>query len=231
MIGALFGIGFVFLALFVSLWISFSDLGFYRDFREEMNDYHYIGKDAEELEVITKDLIRFVQIGGEERITRHFNEREVAHMRDVRILFIISEWIMGISAIVCIMTLIHVVQKKKTGGFIAGALWAIVLMLLVFGLFGVWMVFSFDTAFLRFHEIFFNNDLWILDPKTDMMIRMLPQELFTRLFVRTLVGFAMSTGLFTLLLLILRRTNGYPSNDRSHASETGSNRRTNRITM
>ena len=57
---------------------------------------------------------------------------------------------------------------------------------------------QFNEAFIRFHELLFTNDLWLLNPETDMMIRMLPQKIFFEIFVRILVLF----GVFTALLLI-----------------------------
>ena len=37
---------------------------------------------------------------------------------------------------------------------------------------------DFTRCFTIFHEIFFTNDLWIFDPATDYMIRMLPEGFF-----------------------------------------------------
>ena len=37
---------------------------------------------------------------------------------------------------------------------------------------------DFNKYFVIFHHIFFNNNLWILDPAEDYMIRMLPEGAF-----------------------------------------------------
>lgn len=37
---------------------------------------------------------------------------------------------------------------------------------------------DFSKAFTVFHEIFFNNDYWIFDEKTDPIIKVLPEEVF-----------------------------------------------------
>lgn len=37
---------------------------------------------------------------------------------------------------------------------------------------------NFSKAFVIFHKIFFNNDYWIFDEKTDPIISVLPEELF-----------------------------------------------------
>lgn len=40
------------------------------------------------------------------------------------------------------------------------------------------IVTNFSEAFIMFHKIFFNNDYWIFDEKTDPIISVLPEELF-----------------------------------------------------
>ena len=42
---------------------------------------------------------------------------------------------------------------------------------------------DFNKYFTHFHEIFFNNDLWLLNPETDVLIQMLPLEFFTNISV------------------------------------------------
>ena len=43
---------------------------------------------------------------------------------------------------------------------------------------------DFTRCFTIFHEIFFTNDLWIFDPATDYMIRMLPEGFFADMVAR-----------------------------------------------
>jgi len=37
---------------------------------------------------------------------------------------------------------------------------------------------DFTKYFIMFHHIFFSNDLWILDPSTDMLINIVPEGFF-----------------------------------------------------
>ena len=68
---------------------------------------------------------------------------------------------------------------------------------------GIWVTIDFNKVFTAFHEIFFDNDLWIFDPAEDYMIRMLPQGLFYDFvlriggifFVLTAAGLAISIAL------------------------------------
>lgn len=57
---------------------------------------------------------------------------------------------------------------------------------------------DFNKYFIKFHEIFFTNDLWLLNPLTDRMIMLLP-EVFFRDIVLVIV---MSYGFVSLFLAI-----------------------------
>ena len=51
------------------------------------------------------------------------------------------------------------------------------------------IVIDFSKAFIVFHKLFFNNDYWIFDEKTDPIIKVLPEEVFMiyALFIIVLV--------------------------------------------
>ncbi|MDV4152417.1 TIGR01906 family membrane protein, partial [Clostridium sp. AL.422] len=46
---------------------------------------------------------------------------------------------------------------------------------------------DFSKAFIIFHKIFFNNDYWIFDEKTDPIIKVLPEEVF-KLYAILIIG-------------------------------------------
>ena len=58
---------------------------------------------------------------------------------------------------------------------------------------------DFNRYFVLFHEIFFDNDLWILDPQTSILIRMVPLNFF----MQTVKQLGILTALQMLLLGIL----------------------------
>ena len=62
--------------------------------------------------------------------------------------------------------------------------WAVGLFLGVAAAFGGLVAIDFNKYFVLFHEIFFNNDLWLLDPATDLLIRMLPEGFFFDMVIR-----------------------------------------------
>ena len=50
-----------------------------------------------------------------------------------------------------------------------------VLTVVLLGLAGLLSLVDFSQAFVRFHELAFSNDLWILDPRTDYLIMLYPE--------------------------------------------------------
>ena len=54
---------------------------------------------------------------------------------------------------------------------------------------------SFDTLFVLFHQVFFNNDAWLFNPATDPIILALPAEFFMH-------SFLLAFGLIEVLLVI-----------------------------
>lgn len=147
-------------------------------------------KSIEELSVITDDIILYLKgHGGDELLNPHFNEREVFHMRDVQDLFDLARAIKYAGLIIAIVILVYFLYKKeflfigKTllyGPFITYIL-LIVLALLVST--------DFNKYFTYFHLVFFTNDLWLLDPKTDLMIQMLPEPFFMGMAIRIVLSF------------------------------------------
>ena len=56
---------------------------------------------------------------------------------------------------------------------------------------------DFNAVFVKFHHIFFDNDLWLFDPTEDYMIRMLPEGLLRICWV--VLVFCLGGGLLFLL--------------------------------
>ena len=51
-------------------------------------------------------------------------------------------------------------------------------LLVPLGAFAIWAAADFSGAFTFFHHLLFTNDLWLLDPQTDLLIRICPSSMF-----------------------------------------------------
>lgn len=68
-------------------------------------------------------------------------------------------------------------HRQRSAGFLsAGAIAALVIPLIL----AIPLAIDFDRAFVVFHQIAFDNELWIFDPNTDPIINYLPEALFMR---------------------------------------------------
>ena len=42
----------------------------------------------------------------------------------------------------------------------------------------MWGAVDFDSLFVLFHRLSFSNSLWLLNPRTDLLIRLMPTDFF-----------------------------------------------------
>ena len=68
----------------------------------------------------------------------------------------------------------------------------------------IWALVDFDGLFITFHQVAFSNDLWLLNPRTDLLIRLMPQKLFVYLGARGCVIAAAGATVEALLLMFLK---------------------------
>ena len=127
--------------------------------------------------------------------TELFNADEKAHMVDVFNIFAALRTIKNISFVISMPLLGWVFYSKRhfsarllRTGIIAGTLMLFLPIIAA----GAWAFIDFDAAFTAMHHLLFSNDLWLMDPRTDLMIRMLPERFFvsmgTRLAIRAVLG-------------------------------------------
>ncbi len=107
-----------------------------------------------------------------------FNTREQTHMADCLQLFHLCRGIMLLSAAVTCGCILALVMGKKWGRGTVGFLTGNGLVLLLCLTLVVWGLADFEGLFVRFHQTFFSNDLWLLNPQTDLLIRLMPTQFF-----------------------------------------------------
>lgn len=137
---------------------------------DELMDY--LHGDREELEDIVTD------VNGETR--DFFSEREKIHMADCKVLFDAGFTLRTVCTVIFILSVLALTVAKKfdirslikTSGAVAACITAAA------GVIGIAAMIDFDACFVMFHELFFNNDLWLLDPAEDLVINILVEPFF-----------------------------------------------------
>ena len=109
-----------------------------------------------------------------------FNAREKAHMADVRNLFLGGLALRRLclflaAASVALLALFKVPLKHLLPRMLcAGTVLFLGVTALLAGIIST----DFTKYFIIFHKIFFTNDLWQLDPRTDLLINIVPEPFF-----------------------------------------------------
>lgn len=161
-----------------------------------------------------EDLHVFTTMGGEYR--EFFNAREIAHMEDVRDLFIGGLWLRRIglgfalayTAILGIWCRNHSDRKLLAKTTVPGSLCigTGVFFAAALAIAGI-IATDFSKYFIVFHHIFFDNDLWILDPATDMLINIVPEPFFMDTALRIGITFGcMVLVFFVICFLFWKRS-------------------------
>ncbi|PKM57631.1 MAG: TIGR01906 family membrane protein [Firmicutes bacterium HGW-Firmicutes-3] len=120
-----------------------------------------------------------------------FGEREKAHMIDVKNLYIGARNMQWLSLFLLISFIGYGIIKSKI--ILSEILMRIryvmpFLLTIMIGI-GILFALDFNKYFTLFHELFFSNDLWLLDPKTDIMINMVPEVYFYTVVMMSLFLF------------------------------------------
>lgn len=191
----------------ISIEVNSYNKSYFTRSYEKYNIESVTSKSSEELNIITIDLIKYLKgQGGNELLKPHFNEREILHMEDVQHLFDLARIVKYISTIISILILLYFLRKKEILTLGKTLFYGIFLNYALIALLGILIVFDFNKYFTYFHLIFFSNELWILDPSTDLMIQMLPEQFFFGMARNIGLTFFLSIAIIQLIgFIIIRR--------------------------
>ncbi len=134
-----------------------------------------------------------------------FSERDKLHMIDVKNIFKLIKLIRNILVLTLASLIIFnrlsknmKINKSKClmlSSFF-GALPFIILIVLI--------NLDFSKYFTVFHEIFFNNDLWLLDPDIDRLVNIFPEEFFAYTAIKILSYYFILLGIIFIIGAFIR---------------------------
>lgn len=163
----------------------------------EKNDIPDVtGKSMDSLSEISSALRAYLKRGEGDILAPYFSASEIDHMVDVYALFklmrTLTVFILGLAALSLYILSLRTGWRrtlKMTGESAIGVLVALLLFSIIVAL-------NFHAAWFKFHEIFFSNDLWLMDPEKDLMIQMLPEPFFFGMVKR--IGLTVLAGMIGL---------------------------------
>lgn len=159
------------------------NLNFYKNFYLRENLAPSINTTDDELINNTTNLLEYLTDKAELNTT-WFSEKDILHMKDVRTLYNVSFYTMIFFIALFIITtiLIIILSKHKTMFYITRTfnktLLAFIILIIVLA--GI-ISYNFNSFWIKFHQLLFSNDLWLLSPDESNLIKMVPEKFFISL--------------------------------------------------
>ncbi len=120
--------------------------------------------------------------------TQAFKAHELVHLEDVQKLFLLIQKIGYISLAVFFSVLFIFLFSffYKKSAFLRTNLakiyrQAFLCFLCLIACLLLWAICNFDGFFITLHKVFFTNDLWLLNPNTDLLIQLMPTVFFIQM--------------------------------------------------
>lgn len=138
-----------------------------------------------------------------------FDERETAHMVDVKALYQNAKTVCFVligAGLLALLYMLYGVKKRNCSSIDAlislkdGFRQVVLAFLIVAGGLVFYALLDFNRFWTSFHELFFTNDLWLLDPRVSIMINMFPEEFFFGMVMRIALTFIFT---FTLIAVLV----------------------------
>ena len=171
----------------------------------------YIGLDAQEQAQVAQQIVIYMANAGEGDALglEVLNERETIHMADVRRLIALCETVRTLCvslaaglAVVLAWTCARIKKRVLLVGAACGA--GLVLLAALAVEIGLNTA-GFERLFVGMHERLFTNDLWLLNPQTDILIRMMPGTLFEQGLLQVI---RLAVGAFGAMIVLLAAVYG-----------------------
>jgi len=155
-----------------------------------------------------------------------FNDREIIHMQDCQRLFdtlrsanwaLLTGWFL-----LQILSSVYswLCEIKDAVQWTPKQLWiGSGIILVPLAVFALWAAIDFSSAFTFFHKLLFTNDLWLLDPRTDLLINICPSSMFAGMGLRIALysaGILLGVPLLASLLNRIFDKRKKEQNERSH---------------
>ncbi len=141
-----------------------------------------------------------------------FSEKENRHLQDVRSIVSFlkgARWIGG-GGVILALAALYLRNRQQRELFLRDALrgfaGAAIAILSTAVILLIWGLVNFDGLFVTFHKAVFRNDLWLLNPRTDLLVALMPLPFFTWYASELLKSLLPLLGVMLLMLIAYFKT-------------------------
>jgi integral membrane protein (TIGR01906 family) len=139
--------------------------------------------------------------GNLEFPTLPMSENGKIHFEEVKEIFDIFKYLAVFGGILGVVGIVFMAKKKEYRYLKMTAIVSCGLPLVL----GILVALFWDEVFVIFHELFFNNDYWIFDYRTDPIILLLPDEFFMHCALLIFGGVLLGAAVCMISYLVLEK--------------------------
>lgn len=187
----------------ISVEINIADSNAFMKEYKECEVAKDLGMTYEDIEHVSKEMMDYLFDKREDLVVPtnirgqykdFFNDKERAHMVDVKNLLQNAIVFRRVCLGLAVIGFAVIIFKKKkeavqylSRGFLVGTGFTVAFAAVILAII---QINGFTFFWHMFHGVFFTNDLWLMDPMTDMIILLLPEKFFADLIIRCVMLFA-----------------------------------------
>ena len=194
--------------ILVIIFYNCFNLNFYKNFYQKENLAPKIGTTYEELIKNTTNLLDYLNHKAILNLD-WYTDKDILHMQDVRTLYSLSYKTMIFFIVVFTIStiLLIILCKKRTIFYITNTFNKVLLaFIIVIGILSCIISYNFTSFWIKFHQLLFSNDLWLLSPDESNLIQMVPEEFFISLITTIILHiFILFISLFILNTIVKKR--------------------------
>lgn len=192
------------ISMSVVITLNFRPLYYFDiDFLDIPTDSGFI---REEIRMNYDALIDYNSIFGPDTLnfpTLPMSETGRIHFEEVKVVFTLFEKLAIVTGLLSIIGIVYrFLKKSRLYLLLAG-----ILTVGIPALLGVLIALNWDSVFIMFHKIVFNNDYWIFDAELDPVIKMLPDTFFMHCAILILALVVLGSAVCFLAYGISKRRN------------------------
>lgn len=203
------------IALFSCINFIAYDLNHYKTLYLRFNISEEMGIEKEELIRATTKLLDYLKdkrdnldfkavVQNDE--VEFFSNRDKLHMIDVKNIFVaINRLKYFLTPLFFVVILIVAAVKGLRPDISKVLIFSTILGTLPFLLLVLLILIDFNKYFTIFHEVFFDNDLWLLDPKVDRLINIFPEKFFAYSALKILIYYFIFMAFLFVLGFVIKR--------------------------
>lgn len=199
------------LLIYIAFFGAVMQPEFLKDVNVKLDTHIKLGMSEDDLEKVVNSMVFFTtgkQNTLQVRVTMHgverdfYNEKEIAHIEDVRELVQKVRVCMIICGVIfAVGTMVFCCIKEKIR-LATGFLVSLGMILLAAVFIAVVAVIDMQAVVNGFHYLFFDNDLWWLDYRTDMVVWLFSNDMYGDAIIRIGVWLAALLVPFSVLSVL-----------------------------